>query len=56
MDQGALLGLPLPVVLAFVVLLLGLVLVANLLHDLRKPAVVRHASAHLDPRQHDRRD
>ena len=56
MDQGALFGLPLPVVLAFILLLLGLVLVAHLLHSLRKPAVVRHAATHADTRHADRRD
>jgi len=56
MDQGALFGLPLPVVLAFIVLLLGLVLVAHLLHSMRKPAVVRRTSTHGDPRHPDRRD
>jgi len=41
MDQGALLGLPLAVVLAFVALLLGLGLVAVVLHGLHRPAAVR---------------
>jgi len=54
MDQGALFGLPLPVVLAFVVLLLGLVLMAHLLHGLRRPAVVRHTAQVTDPRRHER--
>jgi hypothetical protein len=35
------LGLPLPVMLAFVALLAGLFLVAHQLHKLRQPAVVR---------------
>jgi hypothetical protein len=35
------LGLPLPVMLAFVALLAGLFLVARQLHKLRQPAVVR---------------
>ncbi len=56
MDQGAFFGLPLPVVLAFVVLLLGLVLMARLLHGLRRPAVVRHAASHADPRRPQERD
>ncbi|MDN4060017.1 hypothetical protein QPK31_17550 [Massilia sp. YIM B02769] len=54
--QGAFFGLPLPVVLAFVVLLLGLVLMARLLHGLRRPAVVRHAASHADPRRSQERD
>lgn len=56
MDQGAFFGLPLPVVLAFVVLLLGLVLMAHLLHGLRRPAVVRHAANAADPRRSQERD
>jgi len=50
MDQGDLFGLPLSVMLAFIALLLGLVLVARLLHDLRRPAVVRRTSSHTEPR------
>lgn len=41
MEEGVFLGLPLPVMLAFVVLLFGLALVARQLHQLCKPAVVR---------------
>ncbi len=51
MDQGDLFGLPLSVMLAFIALLLGLVLVARLLHDLRRPAVVRHSDRHDDIRR-----
>ena len=54
MDQGALFGLPLPVVLAFVVLLFGLALVAHLLHSLRKPAVIQRTGIRADPRHPDR--
>jgi len=50
--QGAIFGLPLPVVLAFVVLLLGLVLrIVS-----RRPAVVRRAPSHADPRRSQERD
>jgi len=56
MDQGALLGLPLPVVLAFVLLLLGLVLMAHLLHGLRRPVEVRHCAIDADPRRRLERD
>ncbi|MFC5459044.1 hypothetical protein [Massilia niabensis] len=38
---GVFLGLPLPVMVAFIVLLLGLALLARQLHHLYKPAVVR---------------
>lgn len=51
MDQGELFGLPLLVTLAFIALLLGLVLVARLLHDLRRPAVVRHTDDHREMRR-----
>ena len=54
MDQGDLFGLPLSVMLAFIALLLGLVLVARLLHDLRRPAVVRRTSSHTDSRRRHR--
>ena len=40
------LGLALPVVLAFVALLVGLFLVARQLHKLRQPAVVRRGVPH----------
>lgn len=52
MENGVFLGLPLPVMLAFVVLLGGLVLLARQFHQLRQPAIVRHgvhpAPAHPD--------
>jgi len=51
MDQGDLFGLPLSVMLAFIALLLGLVLVARLLHDLRRPTVVRRTSSHTETRR-----
>ena len=51
MDQGDLFGLPLSVMLAFIALLLGLVLVARLLHDLRRPAVVRRTLSHTEARR-----
>ena len=54
MDQGELFGLPLSVMLAFIALLLGLVLVARLLHDLRRPAVVRRGDRHDDIRRRSR--
>ena len=38
------LGLPLPVMLAFIALLAGLALVARQLHELRQPVVVRRTS------------
>ena len=38
------LGLPLPVMLAFIALLAGLVLLARQLHKLRQPVVVRHTA------------
>jgi hypothetical protein len=41
MEAGVFLGLPLPVMLAFVALLAGLILLARQLHKLRQPAVVR---------------
>jgi len=41
METGVFLGLPLPVMLAFVALLAGLVLLALELHQLRRPVVVR---------------
>jgi hypothetical protein len=41
METGVFLGLPLPVMLAFVALLAGLILLARQLHKLRQPAVVR---------------
>ncbi len=41
MESGFFLGLPLPVMVAFVFLLCGLALVALQLHRLCKPAVVR---------------
>jgi hypothetical protein len=43
------LGLPLPVMLAFVALLAGLFLVARQLHKLRQPAVVRRGVPHPAP-------
>jgi len=45
MEGSVFLGLPLPVMVAFVVLLLGLALVARQLHQLCKPAVVRRSAA-----------
>jgi len=45
------LGLPLPVMLAFVALLAGLFLVAHQLHKLRQPAVVRRGVPHPAPRR-----
>lgn len=45
MEAGVFLGLPLPVLVAFVVMLFGLVLVARQLHQLHKPAVVRSGAA-----------
>ncbi len=54
MDQGDLFGLPLSVMLAFIALLLGLVLVARLLHDLRRPAVVRRGDRHDEMRRRSR--
>lgn len=45
MEAGVFLGLPLPVLVAFVVMLFGLVLVARQLHQLHKPAVVRGSAA-----------
>jgi hypothetical protein len=41
MERGLFLGLPLPVMLAFIALLAGLVLLARQLHQLRRPAIVR---------------
>ena len=41
MESGVFLGLPLPVMLAFIVLLAGLALLARQLHQLRRPAIVR---------------
>lgn len=41
METGEVLGLQLPVMLAFVALLAGLILLARQLHKLRQPAVVR---------------
>ncbi len=41
METGVFLNLPLPVVLAFVALLAGLVLLARQFHQLRQPALVR---------------
>ncbi|WP_168710141.1 hypothetical protein [Massilia sp. Mn16-1_5] len=38
------LGLPLPVMLAFIALLAGLVMLARQLHKLRQPVVVRRAA------------
>ncbi|MEN3276152.1 MAG: hypothetical protein V7631_1942 [Massilia sp.] len=53
MEAEGLLGLPLPVTVAFVALLFGLALVARQLHKLHKPAVVRRgsgdAAAHRPP-------
>ena len=43
MEAGVFLGLPLPVTVAFIFLLVGLALVAFQLHHLYKPAVVRRA-------------
>lgn len=56
MVQGELFGLPLSVMVAFIALLLGLILVARLLHDLRRPAVVRRTLSHTDPRRGPQRD
>ncbi|MFC5480986.1 hypothetical protein [Massilia suwonensis] len=41
---GVFLGLPLPVMLAFIALLAGLILLARQLHKLRQPVVVRRAA------------
>jgi hypothetical protein len=43
MESGFFLGLPLPVMLAFVALLAGLALLARQLHQLRRPVIVRGA-------------
>ncbi|MGJ9419891.1 hypothetical protein ACHAC9_19380 [Massilia sp. CMS3.1] len=51
MEGGVFLGLPLPVMLAFIALLAGLALLARQLHKLRLPAVVR-GSAHPPPASH----
>lgn len=45
MEAEGLLGLPLPVTVAFVALLFGLALVARQLHKLHKPAIVRSGDA-----------
>lgn len=53
MEGSVFLGLPLPVMLAFVVLLFGLALVARQLHQLCKPAVVRgHPDGRRQPGPH----
>ena len=52
METGVFLGLPLPVMLAFVALLAGLVLLARQLHQLRRPVVVRR-SPYRGPSQSD---
>ncbi|MBD8532106.1 MULTISPECIES: hypothetical protein [unclassified Massilia] len=44
MESGVILGLQLPVMLAFFGLLAGLVLLARQLHKLRQPAVVRRGA------------
>ena len=44
METGEVLGLQLPVMLAFVALLAGLILLACQLHKLRQPAVVRRGA------------
>jgi len=44
MESGVILGLQLPVMLAFFALLAGLVLLARQLHKLRQPAVVRRGA------------
>jgi hypothetical protein len=44
MEAGVFLGLPLPVMLAFIALLAGLILLARQLHKLRQPAVVRRGA------------
>jgi len=51
MASGVILGLQLPVMLAFFALLAGLVLLARQLHKLRQPAVVRRG-AHPPPAQY----
>ena len=48
-ETDGFLGLPLPVMLAFVALLAGLFLVARQLHKLRQPAVVRRGVPHPAP-------
>ena len=45
METGVILGLQMPVMLAFVALLAGLFLLARQLHKLRQPAVVRGAAS-----------
>ena len=44
MEGGVFLGLPLPVMVAFILLLCGLALVARQLHQLYRPAVVRRSA------------
>lgn len=44
MEGGVFLGLPLPVMLAFVALLAGLAMLARQFHQLRQPAVVRRGA------------
>ena len=43
MEGGVFLNLPLPVTLALFALLAGLILLAHVLHQLRRPAIVRRA-------------
>jgi hypothetical protein len=51
MEQGVFLGLPLPVMVAFVALLCGLAMVGRQLHKLRQPVVVRSSATHAAGRQ-----
>ena len=44
-ETSVFLGLPLPVMLAFIALLAGLVLLARQFHKLRQPVVVRRATS-----------
>lgn len=44
MEPGVFLGLPLPVMVAFILLLCGLALVALQLHRLYRPVVVRRSA------------
>lgn len=51
MESGVFLGLPLPVMLAFIALLAGLALLARQFDQLRRPVVVRDG-AHPAPAPH----
>ena len=51
MEQGEFLGLPMPVMVAFVALLFGLAMVARQLHKLRQPVVVRRSATHAPGRR-----